>query len=398
MGASAGLKRTIKFPIAAFCLGACILGGCAVQPRTHYSEAEAEIAMPPGYEGVRAWIDADVQNPREFGPSAAKGTRPTYLALSGGGGNGAYGAGILNGWTHSGQRPTFTAVSGVSTGALIAPFAFLGPSYDGQLKAIYTDGIASSLVQAPDFLRVLTGGSLFGQGRLLDLVSRYVDPEMVEAIAREHRKGRRLYVVTTNLDSKRGVVWNVGAIAVSGRPGSIDLIRQVIAASASVPIVFSPELIDAEAGGHVFQEMHADGNVTTSVFTLPQRYLAAQRKTPLSGGAIYIVMNTAIEPKFSVVEDLNIKITAASIDTLLTQTTLEGLLATYAYTQANHVDFNVTSISPADISDGAQTFDTAYMRRLYDIGYSAASRGGFWQKTPLPDDRQDRSSRTVAVR
>jgi predicted acylesterase/phospholipase RssA len=354
--------------------------------------------MPPGYEGVRAWIDADVQNPREFGPSAAKGTRPTYLALSGGGGNGAYGAGILNGWTHSGQRPTFTAVSGVSTGALIAPFAFLGPSYDGQLKAIYTDGIASSLVQAPDFLRVLTGGSLFGQGRLLDLVSRYVDPEMVEAIAREHRKGRRLYVVTTNLDSKRGVVWNVGAIAVSGRPGSIDLIRQVIAASASVPIVFSPELIDAEAGGHVFQEMHADGNVTTSVFTLPQRYLAAQRKTPLSGGAIYIVMNTAIEPKFSVVEDLNIKITAASIDTLLTQTTLEGLLATYAYTQANHVDFNVTSISPADISDGAQTFDTAYMRRLYDIGYSAASRGGFWQKTPLPDDRQDRSSRTVAVR
>jgi predicted acylesterase/phospholipase RssA len=306
---------------------------------------------------------------------------------------------VLNGWTTNGTRPRFTAVSGVSTGALIAPFAFLGPEYDTTLHAVYTDGMAASLVEVPDLVTVAFGSSLFGSHRLLDLVSRYVDADLVVAIAREHNAGRRLYVVTTNLDSKRGVVWNIGAIAASGRPDALDLIRKVLAASASVPLAFSPVEIDVSAYGRAFQEMHADGNVTTAVFTLPLQYLAAQRKTRLSGGKIYIVMNTRIEPKFAVVENATLPIVGASLNTLLTQKTLGDLGSIYSYAKANDVDFNLTSIDGEGIADesGANSFNTAYMRKLYDLGYETGSRGGFWHKQPPTLERQQVANRSTAA-
>ena len=371
-------------PLVVACAGALLSGGCAAQlpPRVPYTAEEANEAQPPGYHDIRVWLDGEVPNPVAFAPSARTGKDTTYLALSGGGGNGAYGAGILNGWTKSGTRPTFTAVSGVSTGALIAPFAFLGPSYDQSVRAIYTDGEAESLVQTPDVVKAAFGASLFGSHRLLDLVSKYIDADMIAAIAREHQAGRRLYVVTTDLDSKRGVVWNIGAIAASGQPDSLDLIRKVLAASASIPIAFSPVLIEAEANGHTFQEMHADGNVTTAVFTLPLRYLAGQRKTGLSGGKIYILMNTSVAPGFGVVDDQTLKIVEASVDTLTTQKTLADLATAYAYTRANHVDFNLTSVDPSIFVGGTHSFDTAYMRKLYDIGVETASSGDFWRKSP----------------
>ena len=223
-----------RLAILAGCLATLGLGGCGggLKPRIPYTEAEAVAAQPAGYHDIRVWLDSRDANPPDFAPVIPKGEQAKYLALSGGGGNGAYGAGILNGWSQSGLRPKFTAVSGVSTGALIAPFAFLGPDYDATLRSIYTDGDAESLVQAPDGLKVVFGSSLFGGRRLLDLVSKYVGPDMLAAIAREHQAGRRLYVVTTNLDSKRGVVWNIGAIAASGQPDSLDLVRKVLAASA----------------------------------------------------------------------------------------------------------------------------------------------------------------------
>lgn len=375
-------RRAVRLG-AAVGLAAVALAGCATAPqRIPYTQAEAIVAQPPGYENIRVWLDGDTPNPHEFGPTIPPGEAATYLALSGGGGNGAYGAGILAGWTKSGTRPKFTAVSGVSTGALIAPFAFLGPEYDGKIESIYTGGDAESLVQTPDVLKVAFGSSLFGHRGLLGLVSRYVDADMVAALAREHAAGRRLYVVTTNIDAKRGVVWNVGAIAASSRPDRIDLIRKVLAASASVPIAFSPELIDVEANGHTFQEMHADGNVTTAVFTLPLQYLSQQRKTRLSGGSIYILMNKSIRPDFGVVEASTLPIVGASIDTLLTQKTLVDLGTMYSYARAHDVDFNITAIDPAVEEGGVKSFDTAYMRKLYQIGYDTAVPGHFWRKTP----------------
>ena len=371
----------VGFVVAAL----AVLGGCAgQQPRIPYTASEAAIAQPSGYEHIRVWLDETRDIPADFGPDVKGGHPSEYLALSGGGGNGAYGAGILNGWTQSGKRPTFDAVSGVSTGALMAPFAFLGPAYDPTLRDIYTGGEAETLVETPDVTRAAFGSSLFGGKRLLDLVSRYVDADIVAALAREHQAGRRLYVVTTNVDSKRGVVWNIGAIAASGRPDAIDLIRKVLAASASVPLAFAPQLINVTADGHDFQEMHADGNVTTAVFTLPLKYLAGQKATRLSGGAMYVVMNTVIEPEFSVVQRSTLPIVTSSLNTLTTQKAEEDLAAAYAYTRSNHVDFNLTSIDPAIDESGLKSFDTAYMRRLYDVGVQTGTSGDFWRKTPIP--------------
>ncbi len=364
---------------------AALTAACAgQQARIPYTAQEAMLAQPVGYEHIRVWLDETRDNPPEFAPDIKPGEVAQYLALSGGGGNGAYGAGILNGWTQSGKRPTFNAVSGVSTGALMAPFAFLGPAYDSTVADIYTGGEAATLVSTPDIGGAAFGSSLFGGRKLLDLVTRYVDADIVAAIAREHKAGRRLYVVTTNIDAKRGVVWNIGAIAASGQPDSIDLIRKVLAASASVPLAFAPQLIDVTADGHAFQEMHADGNVTTAVFTLPLKYLAAQRRTRLAGGAIYVVMNTVTEPQFSVVERSTLPIVAASIDTLTTQKSEADLAAVYAYAKTNKVDFNLTSIDPAIIKAGLGSFDTAYMRRLYDAGVEIGKSGSFWRKTPIP--------------
>ena len=246
-------------------------------------------------------------------------------------------------------------------------------------------GEAETLVETPDVSRAAFGASLFGGQRLLDLVSRYVDADIVAALAREHEAGRRLYVVTTNVDSKRGVVWNIGRhrrLWAAGfdrpHPQGAGRLRQ------RMPLAFAPQLINVTADGHSFQEMHADGNVTTAVFTLPLKYLAGQKATRLSGGAMYVVMNTVIEPEFSVVQRSTLPIVTSSLNTLTTQKAEEDLAAAYAYTRSNHVDFNLTSIDPAIDESGLKSFDTAYMRRLYDVGVQTGTSGDFWRKTPIP--------------
>jgi predicted acylesterase/phospholipase RssA len=376
------LAARLRF--AAAILLATLVVGCASQGRIPYSAVDARNAVPVGFDGagIRAESLSDPTLAASFSPRTTGAGHFSYLALSGGGGDGAYGAGILNGWSASGRRPVFSIVSGVSTGAIIAPFAFLGPDYDSALREVYTNGTAASLVQSPNVVTALFGSGLFGNRRLLDLISQYVTDDMVAAIAREHRAGRRLFVLTTNIDSQHGVVWNVGAIAASGSPGSVDLIRKVIAASASVPLAFSPILIDVQADGRRFQEMHVDGSVATAVFILPRQFIASRDAHGLNGGEIYVLMNTSIQPKFSVVDDKTIDITRASFETLMTQKTTDNLLATYAFAKANHIGFNLTAIDPSMDVSGPQSFDTQHMRKLFDVGYQTAQTGQFWLGKP----------------
>jgi predicted acylesterase/phospholipase RssA len=229
---------------------------------------------------------------------------------------------VLNGWTTAGTRPKFTVVSGVSTGGLIAPFAFLGPAYDGRLREVYTSGIAESLLDAPSILNALFGSGLFGNSRLRELVARYVDQNMLAAIAEEHAKGRDLLIVTTDLDTQRTAVWDMGRIAAVGSPQALSLFRDVVAASASIPVVFPPMMIDAEANGNHFQEMHVDGGVTAPVLTLPEAFI-------LRNGAfvrglritIYILINNKVERDFQLVPNSTIDIAArASASVTKTQT------------------------------------------------------------------------------
>lgn len=241
----------------------------------------------------------------------------TYLALSGGGADGAYGVGVLNGWTASRTRPTFSVVSGVSTGGLIAPFAFLGSQYDDTLKEVYTSGIAESLLNDPSIMRVLFGSGLFGNTRLRELVARYVGPEIMAQVARENAKGRKLLVVTTDLDTQRTAIWDMGKIAAVGTAEALKLFRDVMAASASIPLVFPPIMIDAEGQGRRFQEMHVDGGVTAPVLTLPEALLFQGSRLPGNTKMdIYILVNKKIERNFELVSNSTIDVASRSLSSI----------------------------------------------------------------------------------
>jgi predicted acylesterase/phospholipase RssA len=201
-------------------------------------------------------------------PDAALGSA-SYLAVSGGGDNGAFGAGLLVGWSENGTRPSFKLVTGISTGAPIAPFAFLGSAYDPQLRAVYTDITPSEVYQRRWLIEAVFNDALSDTDPLFQLISRYADADLLAAIAREYRKGRVLLIGTTNLDQQRPILWNIGAIAASGQPGALDLFRKILRASASIPGVFPPVMIDVEAGGHRYQEMHVDGGAVAQTFLLP---------------------------------------------------------------------------------------------------------------------------------
>src|SRR3982074_3019137 len=257
------------FALAALLL---VLAGCSSLPRALYTTSDAASSRVLDVSELRRYADEPASPFLKTNVSFRAGPL-SYLALSGGGADGAYGAGVLNGWSAAGTRPEFSAVSGVSTGALIAPFAVLGPAYDATLREVYTSGMAESLLNTPNIVRAVFGSGLFGNTHLRELVARYVGRDMLAAIAAENAKGRRLLIVTTNLDTQRTVIWDMGRIATIGSAQALGLFRDVLAASASTPAVFPPMRLDAEANGRRFQEMHVDGGVTAPVLTLPEAFL-----------------------------------------------------------------------------------------------------------------------------
>jgi len=309
---------------------------------------------------------------------------------------------VLNGWTAAGTRPEFSAVSGVSTGALIAPFAFLGPAYDATLREVYTSGIAESLLNTPSIVHALFGSGLFGNTHLRELVARYVGQDMLAAIAAEHAKGRRLLIVTTNLDTQRTVIWDMGRIAAIGSPQALDLFRDVLAASASLPVVFPPMLIDAEANGHRFQEMHVDGGVTAPVLTLPEAFLL--RNGAFARGLrmnIYVLVNDKVERDFQLVPNSTIGIAARASGSVIKTQIRSVLYETYDFARRNNFGFNLTYIDKELPSPTSAGFEANYMRALYQYGYERARAGDFWVKAPPSEDLSlvdSRRRRSAALR
>lgn len=356
------------------------LAACTSLPRTPYTAAEARASRVLDIDGLRRYADEPLTK-FSFEKDTSTATK-SYLALSGGGGDGAYGVGVLNGWTAARTRPTFSVVSGVSTGGLIAPFAFLGPQYDDTLKEVYTSGIAESLLNDPSIMRVLFGSGLFGNTRLRELVARYVGPEIVAQVARENARGRRLLIATTDLDTQRTAIWDMGKIAAVGTPEAVKLFRDVMAASASIPLVFPPIMIDAEGQGRRFQEMHVDGGVTAPVLTLPEALLFQGSRLP--GNAkmdIYILVNKKIERNFELVSNGTIDVASRSLSAITQSQTRSIIFSTYDFAKRNHLGFHLSYIArdyPAPPSEG---FDTSYMRALYQYRYDKAASGQAWSST-----------------
>jgi predicted patatin/cPLA2 family phospholipase len=363
-----------------------ILAGCSSLPRTPYTASDAASSTVLDLGGLRVYADEPESTFRKTNVSYRAGAL-SYLALSGGGADGAYGAGVLNGWTAAGTRPEFSIVSGVSTGALIAPFAFLGPACDATLRDVYTSGVAESLLNTPNIVHALFGSGLFGNTHLRELVARYVGQEMLAAIAAEDAKGRKLLIVTTNLDTQRTVIWDMGRIAKIGSAQALDLFRDVLAASASIPVVFPPMLIDAEANGHRFQEMHVDGGVTAPVLTLPEAFLL--RNGAFARGLrmnIYVLINDKVERDFQLVPNSTIDIAARASASVMKTQIRSVLYETYDFTRRNNFGFNLTYIDKDMPSPGSFGFETSYMRSLYQYGYDKAKIGDFWAKAPPSDD------------
>jgi predicted patatin/cPLA2 family phospholipase len=372
-GSSRGqIGQTISRLIGSLVLASSLaLAACTSLPRTPYTAAEASTSRVLDIDGLRRYTDDPVT---KFNFPLIR----SYLALSGGGADGAYGVGVLNGWSAAGTRPAFSVVSGVSTGGLIAPFAFLGSQYDDTLKEVYTSGIAESLLNDPSIMRVLFGSGLFGNQRLRELVARYVGPEILEQVARENAKGRRLLVVTTDLDTQRTAIWDMGKIAAVGTPEALKLFRDVMAASASIPLVFPPILIEAEGQGHRFQEMHVDGGVTAPVLTLPEALLFQGRMPANTKMEIYILVNKKIERNFELVSNSTIDVASRSLSSITQSQTRSIIFSTYDFAKRNNLGFHLSYIArdyPAPPSEG---FDTAYMRALYQYGYEKAAAGQAW--------------------
>jgi predicted patatin/cPLA2 family phospholipase len=381
--------RCFRQPLArsfAFLATLLIVAGCSSLPRIPYTVPDAASSTVLHLGELRMYADEPASTFLKTNVSFRAGPL-SYLALSGGGADGAYGAGVLNGWTAAGTRPEFSVVSGVSTGALIAPFAFLGPAYDATLRDVYTSGIAESLLNTPNIVRALFGSGLFGNTHLRELVARYVGQDMLAAIAAEDAKGRKLLIVTTNLDTQRTVIWDMGRIATIGSAQALDLFRDVLAASASIPIVFPPMLIDAEANGNRFQEMHVDGGVTAPVLTLPEAFLL--RNGAFARGLrmkIFVLINDKVERDFQLVQNSTIDVAARASASAMKTQIRSVLYETYDFARRNNFGFNLTYIAKEFPSPGRSGFETSYMRSLYQYGYDKAKTGDFWAKAPPSDD------------
>lgn len=277
--------RTASLHLHLLLCTALLLSACArPEQRPTFQLNDALAAKIDGFPDTRMWAD-------DFDAEMTIiGSRDHQLVLSSGSDHGAYGAGFLEGWSESGERPAFDIVTGVSTGALMAPLAFLGPAYDPQLRELYTSVSRNDIFERRSVRGMIGGSGLASTKPLAAMIAKHVDEPLLAQIAGEHREGRRLYVQTTNLDTGSGVVWDMGAIARSGNPDRVALFRDVLLASASVPGVFAPVLIDSRAGTKPIRELHVDGATTSGFFVAPMS----------SGGTIYLIVNGRLRPPFEV--------------------------------------------------------------------------------------------------
>jgi len=361
------------------------LPSCASLPRLDYPPAYSSAVVPVGFPAsvrVRG-VDWRTEAPPEqiIGRLQTAATDGSFdiLALSGGGASGAFGAGALVGLTKAHARPQFELVTGVSTGALIAPFAFLGSSWDAALTDAFVGGLCSDLMQR-DALGALFGSSVFDGGPLRRLIDNFVTPRMIEQVAREAARGRILLVATTDLDRSEAVVWNMGVIAATGGEHARQLFRDVLVASASVPGVFPPVLLPvADAKGHLYEEMHVDGATSVPFFVAPEAVLVAPGVPwGAGGGNIYVVINSDLNVMSKTTPLNTFAIFERGFSSALSHASRTALAQTAAYAQKLGMSFHYTAIPGNDGFAGFLDFERPKMQALFNYASGCAEKGQLW--------------------
>ena len=387
-GARTALKRVLTLCVAV------ALAGCGSQPRLpsvpHALQYEAVV---PGMPGIRYRApkvddlikDLRVTVQREQATLRAHGySGPllpiSFLAISGGAENGAFGAGLLVGWTQRGDRPEFNFVTGVSTGALIAPFAFLGPKYDPQLKRLYTEISAKDVLALRSIVGALFDDALADNLPLKQLVEVNITQEVIDAIAAESRKGRLLLVATTDLDAQRTVYWNLTLMAESRHPAALELIRMILVASAAIPGELPPAMIDVEAGGQRYQEMHVDGGTTQQVFLLPPELVLTE--VARRDRTVYVIRNSRLEVDSMEVKREALAIAGRAVASLIHTQGVGNLYEIAAQAQRDGAKFRLAFIPESFDKTLPQAFDRTYMNELFLVGYQMGAAGYPWATEP----------------
>lgn len=311
----------------------------------------------------------------------------SFLALSGGGDDGAFGAGLLNGWTKAGGRPTFKLVTGISTGALLAPFAFLGPSQDQTLRQVYTQTTPRDILESRGYLAAISNDALADNAPLGRLLERYVTQDLLKGIAEEYAKGRLLLIATTNLDSRQAVIWNMTRISASGHPKALHLFHQIMLASAAIPGAFPPAMIDVDVHGKHYQEMHVDGGAMAQVFLYPPSFkLGELGKTNgiKRERELYLIRNSRLDPDWADVQRQTLSIAGRAISSLIQTQGAGDLYRIYAIAQRDNVAYHLAYIPASFKMVHHEEFDPSYMKALYQRGFDMARKGYPWASKP-PD-------------
>lgn len=376
--------------------------GCSVPPRGPAVPAAAaeRATVLGGLRAARFWADTQAAGLAEEALRALEKERAhfpattgrserlppaSFLGISGGSDSGAFGAGLLVGWTASGTRPEFKLVTGVSTGGLTAPLAFLGPAYDDALREVFTGVRASDIFAQRPLLEIPFDDAMADTAPLYRLIARHVDERMLGAIAFEYGRGRLLLIGTTNLDVMRPVIWNIGAIAASGHPQALTLVRKILLASASIPAAFPPVLIDAEVDGRPYQEMHVDGGAVSQLFLYPPAVTAGRnlRTGPLARERhAYVIRNARLEPEAEHVRRSIFTIAGRAISSMIHYSGSNDIFRLYATSRRDGVDFNLAYIGSDFAVEHREDFDPAYMRALFQYAYDKARNGYPWLKVP----------------
>jgi predicted acylesterase/phospholipase RssA len=368
-----------------------LVGCAAIEPRNALPEASAAYIDPDGFHNIRFWGDEvapGVASPKDDPASVSSqrgGPRRqlNLLAISGGAEDGAFGAGLLAGWGDAGNRPEFDLVTGVSSGALIAPFAFLGRAHDAQLREIFTQ-YGRKDIFAYNVPSLLEGSALVDDSPLSRLIAKYIDRDFIRDVAEQRKRGRVLLIGTTNLDAQRPVLWDMGRIAASERPDAIDLFRRVLLASATLPGVFAPVRIKVRVGDKNYDELHVDGGITRQVFIAPStlRLVSGSSvRSTMTGAHLFVIRNGRIDPQWEPVNENVVSITQRSLSTLIKNQSIGDLYRIYSVANQEGIDFNLASI-PSDFAVRAdELFDQKYMSALFERGYQM---GGHypWIKSP----------------
>jgi predicted acylesterase/phospholipase RssA len=308
-----------------------------------------------------------------------------FLALSGGGEDGSFAAGIITGWTQNGDRPEFDVITGVSAGALASPFVFLGPEYDNVLLDVYSNLSHQDIYRTQIFSGIFGGSAILDTRPLKDLISTYVTVEVLNKIAQYHLQGRRLWIGTTNLDAGRPVIWDIGEIALSGLPNALELVHNILLASSAVPGIFPPVIIDVTAGNQKYTELHVDGGVTRQAFLYPSRLVETDVTQELENKfqrRLFIIRNGRSQAVYDPVNTNLYSIALKSLNMTIENKAIGDLYRIYVITSRDSIDYNLAIIPKSFNVKPKQSFDPEYTKALFNVGYELAKDGYPWKKSP----------------